>query len=54
MSHAPVRPAGRIQDLVMFLQDLTETSEVQVLWETRRNQQLQTTPDWRDWKGDVV
>lgn len=53
MSHTPVCPAGSIQDLVMFLQDLTETSEVQVLWETRRNQQLQTTPDWKETGKDM-
>ena len=29
--HAPVCPAGRLQDLIMLLQDLTETGEVQVL-----------------------
>lgn len=55
MSHTPVRPARSIQDLVMFLQDLTETSEVQVLWETTRNQQLQIhTRLERDWKRYVV
>ncbi len=32
VSHAPVGPARGVQDLVMFLQDFTETSEVQVLW----------------------
>lgn len=31
VSHTPVGPAWRIQDLVMFLQDLAETGEVQVL-----------------------
>lgn len=32
VSHTPVGPAGRIQNLVMFLQDLTETGEIQILW----------------------
>lgn len=40
MSHAPVCPARSIQDLVMFLQDLTETGEVQVLWAITNNQRL--------------
>lgn len=31
VSHTPVGPARSIQDFVMFLQDFTETSEVQVL-----------------------
>ena len=36
MGHAPVRPTGRVQDLVMLLQDLTEPGEVQVLGEEKQ------------------
>lgn len=31
MGHPPVSPPRRLQDFVMFLQDLPETCEVQVL-----------------------
>lgn len=40
VSHTPVGPARSVQDLVMFLQDFTETSEVQVLWTETRKQLL--------------
>ena len=36
VGHAPVRPTGRVQDLVMLLQDLTEPGEVQVLGEEKQ------------------
>lgn len=36
VSHTPVSSARSIQDLVMFLQDFTETSEVQILWTMAR------------------
>lgn len=42
VSHTPVGPARSIQDLVMLLQDFTETSEVQVLWTATRRQRLHT------------
>lgn len=31
VGHAPVGPPRRLQDLIMLLQDLTETCEVQIL-----------------------
>ena len=42
VSHTPVGPTSSVQDLVMFLQDFTETSEVQVLWTDTRKQLLHT------------
>lgn len=40
VKHTPVGPAGGIQDLVMLLQDLTETGEVQVLSKTTKEKPL--------------
>lgn len=36
VSHTPVSSTRSIQDLVMFLQDFTETSEIQILWTMAR------------------
>lgn len=33
VGHAPVGPAGGVQDFVMLLQDFSEPGEVQVLWQ---------------------
>lgn len=54
VSHTPVGPARGIQDLVMFLQDFTETSEVQVLWTTTGKQLLNTHTRKKDWKVYLI
>lgn len=36
MNHAPVGPAGGVQDFVMLLQDFAEPGKVQVLWKATR------------------
>lgn len=35
MGHPPVSPPRRLQNLVMLLQDLPETCEIQILWRHR-------------------
>lgn len=40
VGHTPVSTTRGVQDLVMFLQDLTETSEVQVLLMTRQHKSI--------------
>lgn len=41
MCHAPVSAAGRVQDLVMLLQDFTETGKVQVLPAEKKRETLE-------------
>ena len=50
MRHTPVRSTRGIQDLVMFLQDLTKTSEVQVLEEAAKKQLFYIYDRRTDWK----
>lgn len=49
VSHTPVGPARGVQDLVMFLQDLTEPSEVQVLLMATRKQLSHIYSRQTDW-----
>lgn len=53
MGHTPVSPTRGVQNLVMFLQDLTETSEVQVLLMTTRKQQSHIYSRQTDWKASL-
>lgn len=50
MGHPPVSPPRRLQNLIMLLQDLPETCEVQVLQrqrETQRGRERETGVLWK-------